>query len=131
MYSLSDIKLICLDFDGTIADTMPVLEKNAVMLFIKYHPSMSFNDAVVKYRTTTGLPFEQQVDIIFPKESTNMQMINEFENLKIKTIFDQELFKETPEVLSLLKSKGFLIAISSSTFKKIIDEYIKQKQIDN
>ncbi|KKK93371.1 hypothetical protein LCGC14_2693530, partial [marine sediment metagenome] len=54
-----------------------------------------------------------------------------FENLKIKTIFDQELFKETPEVLSLLKSKGFLIAISSSTFKKIIDEYIKQKQIDN
>ena len=126
---MANIKLICFDFDGTIVDSMPILEKNAVTLFTKFHPTMAIDVAVAKYRSTTGLPFEQQVEIIFPKETTNKQMITEFEDLKIETIFKQELFKETKEVLQLLKSKGFLSAISSSTFKKIIDEYLKQKEL--
>ncbi|MHA1990162.1 MAG: HAD family hydrolase [Candidatus Hodarchaeales archaeon] len=128
---MSELKLICFDFDGTIADTMPVLENNAVSLLIKYHPSMSLNDAIDNYRRTTGLPFEQQVEIIFPNISTNNEMVEEFENLKVETIFNQELFPETNEALSILKSKGYIIAISSSTIKEIIVEYLQRKEISN
>lgn len=131
MFSLFDLKLICFDFDGTIADTMPILEKNAVSLFLKYHPPMSFHDAVTNYRKTTGLPFEQQAEIVFPNNLTNKEMIEEFENLKIETIFNQELFPETREVLSILKSKGYLTAISSSTIKEIVEKYSIQKKIRN
>jgi phosphoglycolate phosphatase len=131
VFSLFDLKLICFDFDGTIADTMPVLENNAVSLFLKYHPSMSLNDAIGKYRRTTGLPFEQQVEIIFPNVSTNNEMVEEFENLKVETVYSQELFPETNEALSILKSKGYIIAISSSTIKEIIVEYLQRKEITN
>ncbi|MFW9929558.1 MAG: HAD family hydrolase [Candidatus Thorarchaeota archaeon] len=123
------IRLICFDFDGTIADTMPVLESNAVKLFLKYHPELGLEKARNNYRSTTGLPFEQQVELIFPRNVTNHDLIEEFEKLKLETIFDQHLFNETTEVLSKLKSKKFLIAISSSTYKEIITEYLNKNGV--
>jgi len=58
-------------------------------------------------------------------------MVEEFEKLKLETIFIQELFPETKEVLSILKSKSYIIAISSSTTKEIIVEYLQKKEVSN
>ena len=64
------IKMITLDFDGTTADTMPTLEKTAVRLIVENY-SLLEDDARTKYRNTTGLPFEQQVGILFPDHEKN------------------------------------------------------------
>ncbi|MHA2362914.1 MAG: HAD family hydrolase [Candidatus Hodarchaeales archaeon] len=120
--------LICFDFDGTIADSMPFLEKNAINLFINNYGT-TFNDAQQKYRNTTGLPFEQQVKMIFPNFKQNGFVIKEFETQKIARIFDQELFPETKEVIKELKKKGYLIIISSSTTIEIITKYVEIKSI--
>lgn len=130
MDNIRKVKLICFDFDGTIADTMPVLERNAVQLFRKYHPQLSQEEAIQKYRITTGLPFVQQVHNIFPDDSTNEHMIKDFEEQKLQCIFEQKLFPETKIVFRALKEMQFLIAISSSTYKEIIDEYIRQNKLD-
>lgn len=127
--NLKNIKIICFDFDGTIANTMPVLESNAVSLFIKFHPDLKSELATENYRKTTGLPFEQQVELIFPNDSTNKSLIEEFERLKLETIFNQNLFPESIEVLRILKHRQFVIAISSSTYKEIIDDYVEKKNI--
>ena len=122
------IKLICFDFDGTIANTMPWLEKNAVDLFVKFY-EIDEKEAIHKYRITTGLPFEQQVEIIFPENSLNLEVIKSFESRKIERMHEQELFPETKSVLKSVKEKGFLTAVSSSTIKSIIEDYTKLKGI--
>ena len=123
-----NIRLICFDFDGTIADTMPWLEQNAVKLFIDYY-KIDKEKAVHDYRMTTGLPFEHQVEMIFPENPLNTEVIESFEKRKMERMHEQELFPETKEVLSKLKDLGFLIAVSSSTIKPIIEEYTTDKSI--
>ena len=121
------IKLICFDFDGTIANTMPWLEKNAVRLFHEIYntdPEKARHD----YRMTTGLPFSQQVNIIYPDGPENNRIIETFEHEKIARIEEQELFPETRDVMESL-SQNFLIAVSSSTTKEIIDDYTHKKGI--
>ncbi len=118
-------ELIVFDFDGTIADTMPVLEQNALDLIPKYY-NLSIAEARTAYRSTTGLPFVQQIETLFPNRSCNEEVVELFEDAKIKTIFKQPLFPDTKEILLYLKEKNYLIAISSSTIQPIILEYFKK-----
>lgn len=117
--------MICFDFDGTIADTMPWLEENAVRLFVKYYKTDK-DEARRNYRNTTGLPFSQQVEIIYPEGVHNKEINETFEHEKIARIDEQQLFPETIEVISSL-SKKYLIVVSSSTYKEIIEDYVQKK----
>ena len=121
------IKLICFDFDGTIADTMPWLENNAVRLFHENYNTEK-EKARHEYRMTTGLPFSQQVEIIYPGNSKNKKVIEQFEHEKIARIDEQQLFAETEAVFKSLSNK-YLIAVSSSTTKEIIEDYMQKKGI--
>jgi phosphoglycolate phosphatase-like HAD superfamily hydrolase len=122
----SMIKMITLDFDGTTADTMPTLEKTAVKLIMENY-SLVEDDARTKYRNTTGLPFEQQIGILFPGHAKNEFVIREFEKEKIKGIFDLPLFSDAKETIDYLRDNNYLVAISSSTTQPIIEKYCKQK----
>ena len=121
------IKLICFDFDGTIANTMPWLEENAVRLFNEIYKTDK-EKARHDYRMTTGLPFSQQVNIIYPDGSENTNIIETFEHEKISRIDEQQLFPETKEVFESL-SKNYLLAVSSSTTKEIIEDYVQKKGV--
>lgn len=122
------VKMICFDFDGTIANTMPWLEHNAIQLFVE-HYNIVKEKAIQEYRSTTGLPFEHQVEIIFPNHKNNKLVIESFEYRKMERMDEQELFPETKDVLRKIKEKGYLTAVSSSTTKPIIEEYVKKKKI--
>jgi phosphoglycolate phosphatase-like HAD superfamily hydrolase len=116
------IKLVTLDFDGTTADTMPTLEEFAVKLMVKYY-KLETEDARTKYQITTGLPFEQQMELIFPDNPNNDEVISQFEREKIKSIFDLPLFTDAKSTIDLLREMGYLVAISSSTTQPIIEKY--------
>ena len=122
------IKLVTLDFDGTTADTMPTLEEIAVKLMVK-HYELETEDARAKYQITTGLPFEQQMEIVFPDNPNNKLVISQFEKEKIECIFDLPLFKDAKSTIDLLREKGYLVAISSSTTQPIIEKYCKEKEL--
>ena len=92
------IKLIALDFDGTTADTMPTLEKIAVKLITENY-GLEKEEARAKYRNTTGLPFEQQITILFPDHGRNTFVIEQFEKEKIKSIFELPLFDDTKKTI--------------------------------
>ncbi|MCG3252722.1 MAG: HAD family hydrolase [Candidatus Heimdallarchaeota archaeon] len=122
------IKLVTLDFDGTTADTMPTLEEIAVKLITKYY-ELEIEDARTKYQITTGLPFEQQMEIVFPENPNNKLVISQFEKEKIESIFDLPLFNDAKSTINLLRELGYLVAISSSTTQPIIEKYCKKNEL--
>ena len=119
------IRYIMFDFDGTIVDSMPFLENNAIFLLTKYY-GLSEEEARKKYRETTGLPFLQQMDIIAPGND-NSVIIDKFENMKINRIYEQKLFSDTYKVLKELKESRYLLGISSGTIESIIVTYLNKK----
>lgn len=119
------IRYIMFDFDGTIVDSMPFLEKNAVYLLTN-HYRFTEEEAQKKYRETTGLPFLQQMEIIAPGQD-NSQIIDKFEKMKLDRIYEQKLFSNSYEVLEELKESKYLLGISSGTIESIIVNYLHKQ----
>lgn len=118
-------KAIIFDFDGTLADSMPFLEKIGVEMMMKYFEAEK-EDATQRYRSTTGLPYEHQVKINFPDHPDCDAAIDEFEKLKKDRIFDQLLFDDTENTVRKLNEMGFDVFVSSSTFQPTIEEYFRR-----
>lgn len=116
------------DFDGTIVDSMPFLEKNAIALLTKYC-GLSPGIARERYRETTGLPFIQQMEVIAPNED-NTQIVEKFEKMKVERIYDQRLFIDSSNVLRKLKQQGYKLGISSGTIESIIIKYLVKQGLD-
>lgn len=119
-------RAVIFDFDGTLADSMPFLERIGVQVMTEHYP-VSFDEATTLYRSTTGLPYEQQIKLNFADNEQNEAAISEFEKLKIDRIFDQELFPDAEATLNRIKGMGMDVFVSSSTFQPTIEEYFKRK----
>lgn len=122
------IKYVMFDFDGTIVDSMPFLEKNAITLLTKCC-GLPSGIARQRYRETTGLPFIQQMEIITPNED-NTQIVDKFEKMKVERIYDQRLFTDSSNVLRKLKQLGYKLGIPSGTIESIITKYLVKKGLD-
>lgn len=118
-------KAIIFDFDGTLADSMPFLEAIGVQVMMKYY-GVSKDDAATRYKSTTGLPYEHQIKLNFPGHSQNEEAIDEFERMKIERIYNQEMSNGAEDMLSELRSTGFSMFVSSSTFEPTITEYFRR-----
>ena len=121
-------KAIVLDFDGTLADSMPFLQSIGVEVMMK-HFGVSEEEAIKRYVTTTGLPYEHQIKLNFPDDARNEAAIEEFESLKIKRIYEQELFPDAEPTIRELGKRGFDVFVSSSTFQPTIEEYFRRRGI--
>ena len=118
-------KAVIFDFDGTLADSMPFLEQIGVEMMMKYF-DVEKEDATHRYRSTTGLPYEQQVKMNFPDHPQCDAAIEEFEKLKKDRIFDQQLFEDTEGTVRELNERGIDVFVSSSTFQPTIEEYFRR-----
>lgn len=123
-------KAVIFDFDGTLADSMPFLEKIGVQVMMKYY-DVSKEEAARRYRITTGLPYEHQIETNFPGDKRNTRAVEEFEKLKIDRIFEQTLFPDTEETLRNIKSKEIDMFVSSSTFQPTITKYFEMRGLSS
>jgi phosphoglycolate phosphatase len=128
MIELVFCKAVIFDFDGTLADSMPFLQQIGVEIMMKYF-CVSEDDATEKYVKTTGLPYEHQIKMNFPDNPKNEAAIDEFEQLKIERIFEQELFPNAELTVRELNKRGFAVFVSSSTFQPTIEEYFRRLRI--
>ena len=117
---------IIFDFDGTLADSMPFLANIGIQIMMK-HYGIDCDEAAERYKSTTGLPYEHQVNLNFPGYEQNERAIEEFEKLKIERIFEQQLFPDVVETLTKLNDMSIAVFVSSSTFQPIIAEYFAKR----
>lgn len=121
---------VIFDFDGTLADSMPFLERIGVQIMMKFY-AISKEVATDRYRSTTGLPYEHQIKMNFPGNPKNEEAIEEFEKLKIERIFEQKLFSDSENTVREIRGLGMDVFVSSSTFQPTIEEYFERKGILN
>lgn len=115
------IKVLIFDLDGTLVDTMEVYAEKAAELISFYH-KIPFEEAKKNYLDTSGLPFCEQLEILFPDSPLNSKIVQEFETWKA-TILDR--FKKLPEekrkVLNNLRKKYKIVVASNN-----LESYVKR-----
>ena len=109
--------MIALDFDGTVADTIPSLTKAAVEVIARRY-GLSPDVSAPLYRATLGVSFLAQLSELFPDHPfVNIEAAREFERAKDKFVPAAELF---PGALELLES-GLAVIVSSSRTRPIAE----------
>ncbi len=117
------IKVCLFDFDGTLVDTMGHFADLAASI-IKQKYTIPFGKARKDYLQTSGIPFFQQLEILFPDKKENSLLADEFEEKKKDLFFSEHFSKDTIETMEALKSHGLQIAISSGNFKDLVNEFL-------
>jgi len=123
------IKAVIFDFDGTIVNSMDNLADIAAEV-IYSNFGLSKEMARELYLKTSGLPFYQQIEIIFPGNSKNKRVVENFETIKKRDFESHLLYDDAEETLIYLKSKGYITVVSSNNFQDIIEEYLKRHNIE-
>ncbi len=121
---MRDDKRVCLlDFDGTLVDSMGAFADIAADV-MQAHYGLPFAEARQRYLETSGIPFFQQLDLIFPEGQQNSVLAEEFEVRKLAGFFEEPYFEGAIETLEFLRSRGVVTAISSNNFQHNVDEFM-------
>ena len=116
---------IVLDFDGTVADTMPMLTALATRLITeRYHVPVA--RAQRRYRDTTGLDFASQLERLFPNHPANFVVSHQFEAAKRDEIFGRPVFPEVISALAFFRTRGIQTFLCSSTTPDIVAAYVER-----
>ena len=117
--------MIALDFDGTVADTIPSLTKAAVEAIAR-HYGLGPDVSVPLYRATLGVPFLAQLNELFPEHGLiNIEAAREFESTKDELVPAAGIFPGARELLET----GVAVIVSSSR-TKLIAEFLRRHDRD-
>lgn len=121
------------DWDGTLVNTMPNHAELAADC-IRRHFGVTPEYGKQKYLATTGLPFDSQLQKIFPDASkeTIMGCAEEYHFRKIEEVYGNPTdFPNAIATVAAIQREfpGTIQVISSSTEENIITEWLNPKRI--
>jgi len=117
-------KKVCVfDFDGTLVDSMGAFADIAADV-METHYRMPFDHARRRYLQTSGIPFFQQLDVIFPDGPNNSTLADEFEQRKLDGFFAEPYFPDVIETLEYLRTRQIATVVSSNNFQYNVDEFV-------
>jgi phosphoglycolate phosphatase len=117
------------DFDGTLVDTMDGFADIAARVINEFHPEMSFAEARANYLKTSGAPFYQQCEILFPNDTTNADKVKIFEEEKQHGFFMQKFSNDVKLGINGLRKRGDIAGVSSNNFQELIDKFVKREDL--
>jgi len=123
------MKAYLFDFDGTLVDTMEGFADIAGFAINRDHPEMSFEEARHNYIQTSGVPFCQQIEIIFPNHPANAGTVNYFEKTKIEGFFGQKFHDDVRMTINSLRERGDLAGVSSGNFPDLINQFVEKEKL--
>ena len=123
------MKAYLFDFDGTLVDTMEGFADIAGFIINKHHPEVSFDRARENYINTSGVPFCQQIEIMFPGDPANNEIVEYFEKTKIEGFFGQKFSDDVRLTIETLRSRGVLVGVSSGNFPDLINRFVEKENL--
>ncbi len=122
------IKVCLFDFDGTLVDTMGQFADLAGSIIEKAY-NIAFEKARQLYLDTSGIPFFQQLEVLFPERADNPLLAQDFEERKIESFFSESFSEDTIKSMNALKAAGFKIGISSNNFQNLVEQFVQREEI--
>lgn len=116
------------DFDGTLIDSMGAFCRLAAEILATRY-DVPFEIALQQYRTTSGLPFVQQVEQLYPGDPRNPATVAEFETRKQALFYTALPFPDTVDLLIHLKRRGDFVAISSNNFQDLVERRVEELRL--
>lgn len=126
---MKGVRVLILDFDGTVADTMTYLTELAAGLLAERY-GMGREEARRAYVDTTGLPFVQQMEILFPGDGRNAETVRLFEADKRESMGRFDLFPDVRPTLGALREAGIKVCVSSGNYDDIIHDFMGRRGLE-
>lgn len=114
------------DFDGTLVDTMHDYARIASDEISSIY-GISPSTARQLYLETSGIPFFQQLELIFGTDDRNNECALNYEKRKASFLQEIRLEETTKDVLNEIHSLGLSIAITSNNFQYVLDDFLKRE----
>ncbi len=121
------IKAYLFDFDGTLIDSMGGFADIAGKVIHEHHPGISFEEARQKYLNTSGVPFFQQLEIMFPGDPANAEKARIFEETKVYGFFSKSFHDDVVHTINTLRERGFIAGVCSNNFQHLIDKFVERE----
>ncbi len=123
-------KAYLFDFDGTLVDTMMGFADIAGDVISMYHDDITFDEARKKYLDTSGNPFFQQLEIMFPGDPLNRDKAKIFEERKIEGFFKSSFDSDVRYTINQLRKEGHLAGVASNNFQELIDKFVLEENLE-
>ena len=121
-------RAIVFDFDGTLVDTMQSFADTAASVMAERY-SVHYAWARRRYLETSGNPFAQQLDAIFPGDARNAEAADEFEQRKLSSFFEETFDQDVADAIEGLRSEGYAVVISSNNFQHLLDQFVAREGV--
>lgn len=112
------------DFDGTLVDSMTYFADLAAQVIAQYYGTPEAT-AREQYRQTSGWPFVEQIERLYPGDPRNARAVATFEMAKAANYVDHPLFPETRTTVEALRAQGCCIAVSSNNLQALVESYCR------
>jgi choline kinase/phosphoglycolate phosphatase-like HAD superfamily hydrolase/phosphatidylglycerophosphate synthase len=123
------VRAVAFDFDGTVADSMGFLTDLAVQLLVD-ELSFDRNDALARYRATSGADFRSQLEELAPGDPRCGEIARRFEEAKTTWMERCQLFADVPGALRRLADAGVPVLVCSSTRAGVVRAFCTRHRLD-
>lgn len=122
-------KVVVFDFDGTVVDSMDSFAEIAAEVMPRYY-GISAEEAKRLYLETSGIPFFQQLEQLYPNNTNNDKAAWDFEETKKRDYMTKKTFSDVKGALSELRKQGVKTVVSSNNFQDLVDDLVGRIDVE-
>jgi phosphoglycolate phosphatase len=117
-------RAVLFDMDGTLVDTMPIMADLAGGVMAELYGTPADRGREM-YLATCGLPFIQQLGLLFPGDARNDEASRRFESQKPALCGQARMTPATIAALRDLRHQGMALAVSSNNGQDNVANFVR------